>query len=207
MSPSPQVRVGAGPGSICRPRSIPASPFPCSSRRQRSTSPRCRTFRDLARSLQDRWWVILPDGPRRVTTPAIFGFFPASGAAPAGAGRQAVGNTPTADGPLGLFAALLQLVGGDDSILPAAQTATAPGTPPPILAVAPETEATEIEEAQPGLLADLADALDALGIGIVADAPLDPVLERQALALVETVAQAAGVPLPVVRVAEAAIAG
>ena len=148
-----------------------------------------------------------------MSTTATVGFFPTSGKAAAAAGK-AVGETPAADGPLGLFGALLQMVSriGDDTISAVAQQATsiASGTTPDDGGVTLGFEqVTAIQskadqELPPDLLTELSNILDALATATEAGTGLDPALEEQATTLIETIAVSLGVPLPVVMAAEAA---
>lgn len=149
-----------------------------------------------------------------VTNTATVGFFPASGKAGVSAGTAAPGKTATGDGPLGPFGALLQLVSSvTDSAASKgnkAQSAAdiASGIAHQLANTGDDPTVDDASNADgdipADLLADLSKLLDALGIASDTETPLDPALEEQGVALLEAIAAAVSVPLPVIKVAEAA---
>jgi hypothetical protein len=163
-------------------------------------------------------WVSLPTDKDDVSLAPIVGFFPASGIANATA-ETAMGEGAPATGPSGLFAALLQLVSLVDG-----ETAPATGKTGPALAwnatfgstaIEAQTEGTAtVPQADAGvvpsddvptdLLAELSTLLEAIGVAAEGAMPLDPALEDKAIALIEAIAVALGVPVPVVAALEAA---
>lgn len=150
------------------------------------------------------------------------GFFPASGGAGATAGSAMDGGKSAADGPLGLFGALLDLVSAiETNPAPTArETSTGPGHEPAAAlgallnqlptgtetdeaaSIIPNDDGPEAKALPGDLLTELSDILEAIGVAAEAAMPLDPVLEQQAADLIESIAVALGVPLPIVKAAE-----